>query len=99
MDSVANNNDKGKEVDNTPCSKVSRKNSAGTILLDSTPSANVGDVSVTKPVKLKSVVSEKRSGKRSAGTGLLDSTPSVDAGDFSATKPVKLKSVKIEPKN
>jgi len=60
MDHVANNNDKEKEVDTTPCSKVSGKRSAETVMLDSTPSADAGDVSATKPAKLKSVKIEPK---------------------------------------
>jgi len=60
MDPVTNNNDKEKEVDTTPCSKLSGKKSAETILLDSTPSADAGYVSATKHVKLKSVKIEPK---------------------------------------
>jgi hypothetical protein len=62
LDHVTNNDDKDKEMDITPCSKITGKRSAEKVLMDFTPSlsADAGDVSATKTVKLKSVRLRKR---------------------------------------
>lgn len=60
LDHVTNNNDKEQEVDTTPCSKLTGKRSAEKDLMILTPSADVGDVSATMPVKLKSVKIEPK---------------------------------------
>jgi hypothetical protein len=38
MDHVTNNDDKDKEMDTTPCSKITGKRSAEKVLMDFTPS-------------------------------------------------------------